>query len=532
MAPEEAPFLLLRLPLEIQRATCADLCEHCAYAECMFTLPVFHDMQRCFVYTRELSSLSKSCRALRDLAQPILHHVVPVHRPAKFLRTLLGRPDLAASVRVYAGLQHMYSYDGDRTPCISYAHRSKDAREAAGICASVGQALDVAEPRDLGIDSFLGQPFEGSWIERSAQVAQLDNLITSSVLALCPNLRIARLYISTSTFETIKSPTSQYMQPRIEKTGSIGVHGNTFPALGTLPMDWPCRLTSKSLGLERISLLLDAMPNLQRLLLINAQGQLENSCNAVGKLSWPGISKLRQLYFLGHRTSRTLPVPYDAIQRVVEQTPEMETFVFLALSYVDAWITPNPFSPARLLRSLLAAKSTIRDISIATSYIFLEPNATKVTIGPLLREFSNLTSLSLDEQCFCLHCLDGKKHDPATCLVDTLPVTVCGLTVKLHDRYRAVQDVIRLGHDAAMGIFPKLQTLKVEFPYEAWNKREDYSLQSAPTRCLLDCFYCDGDDDVEKLQALVGESRPLILAAFRDTDGTRSSCPWHFSLSL
>lgn len=69
-----------------------------------------------------------------------------------------------------------------------------------------------------------------------------------------------------------------------------------------------------------------------------------------------------------------------------------------------------------------------------------------------------------------------------------------------------------------MGIFPQLQTLKVEFPYEAWNKRQDYSLQPAPTRCLLDCFYCDGDDDIEKLQALVDESRPLILAAFRDTD--------------
>lgn len=165
---EEGPFRLLRLPLEIQRAICANLCEHCVYAECSFTISAFHDGQRCFVYTDELSSLSKSCRALRDLAQPILHHVVPVHRPAKFLRTLLHRPDLAASVRVYAGLQYMYSYGGDRIPRISYAHASKEAREAAGICASVGQALDVADAHDLGIDGFLGQPFEGSWMERSA----------------------------------------------------------------------------------------------------------------------------------------------------------------------------------------------------------------------------------------------------------------------------------------------------------------------------------------------------------------------------
>lgn len=308
------------------------------------------------------------------------------------------------------------------------------------------------------------------------------------------------------------------MQPRIDKTGSIGVQGNAFPLLETLAVDWPCRHVSKSLGLEKIGLLLDAMPNLQRLLLIGARGELDKSFDAVGKLSWPGISKLRQLYFLGYRTSRALPVPYDAIQHVIEQAPEMESFVFHALSYADAWITPNPFSPTRLLQSLLAAKSKIRNISIATSYIFLEPDVTRIAIGPLLREFSNLASLNLDEQCFCLHWLDGKKHDPATCLVDTLPVTVRDLTVKLHDRYRAVQDVIRLGDDVAMGNFPQLQTLQVEFPHEAQNKQEDYSLKPASAKCLPDCFYCDEDDDIELLQALVDKSRPLILAAFRDTD--------------
>lgn len=521
---EEAPFPFLRLPIEIQRAICADLCEHCTYADCSFSAPgapIFYELQQFYVYEEDLCNLSRSCRALRDIAQPILHHVVPLfynHRPANFLRTILHRPDLAASVRVYTGLYHMYKEGGSFTPRISYIYEyDQKLREAAGICAEVGKALDVVDPRDLGIDGFLGQPFEGSWVERSAQVAQIDNLITSSFLALYPNLQFFCFRISTSTFEALKSPTFQYMQRRIEKTGSIGVQGNEFPSLKTLAIEWPCRLTSKSLGLEKIGLLLDAMPNLQRLLLIGARGDLEHSCNTVAKLSWPGISKLRQLYFLGYRTGRTLPVPYDAIHRIVEQTSGMERFVFHALSYVDAWMTPNPFSPARLLQSLLTAKHTIRDISITTSFIFIEPDLTKITIGPLLREFSNLVLLDLTEQCFCLHWLDGKQHHPTTCLVDTLPVTVRCLTVKLHDRYRAVQDVIRLGHDVATGSFPQLQTLKVEFPREADLKREDYTLTPTPERCLPDCFYCDEDYSSKKLEALVDESRPLILAAFKDT---------------
>ncbi|CEJ91092.1 hypothetical protein VHEMI06829 [[Torrubiella] hemipterigena] len=373
---EEAPFPFLRLPIEIQRAICADLCEHCAYADCTLSAPsapVFYEMQRFYVYEEDLCNLSRSCRVLRDIAQPILYHVVPLfynHRPAKFLRTILRRLDLAASVRVYTGFYHMYSEDGGFTPSISYIHEYEEKlREAAGICAEIEKALDVVDPRDLGTDGFLGQPFEGSWVERSAQVAQIDNLITSSFLALCPSLQFLCFRISTSTFEAVKSPTFQYMQRRIEKTGSIGVQGNEFPSLKTLAIEWPCRITSKSLGLEKISLLLDAMPNLQRLLLIGARGELENSCTTVGKLSWPGISKLRQLYFLGYCTGRTLPVPYDAMHHIVEQTSGIESFVFHAMSYLDAWITPNPFSPARLLQSLLTANTQFETfLSLQASY--------------------------------------------------------------------------------------------------------------------------------------------------------------------
>ncbi|CEJ82005.1 hypothetical protein VHEMI02099 [[Torrubiella] hemipterigena] len=298
-------------------------------------------------------------------------------------------------------------------------------------------------------------------------------MVTSSVLALCPNLESMDVKISASAPEAAENPTFyRYMQTRIAKTGNISVQGSTFPLLQKLVVDTPCRHTSESFGLERLGFLLDAAPNMQSLFLVHTTGRI-GGAPISSKLSWPGIAKLQQLHLQGYRRSTALPVAYDSIRGLMEQAPYMDTFTFFAVSHEVAWSRRNPFSPARLLQALLPARQSIANLAIFTSFIFVE-DTVKVAIGPILQQFTNLTSLNLDEQCFCHHWIDTTKggyHDyQETCLVDVLPVSIEHPIARLHDRSRTVKDVICLGHTA--GSFPRLQSVTVEFGDEILDRQE------------------------------------------------------------
>ncbi|KAL7818562.1 hypothetical protein V8C26DRAFT_434361 [Trichoderma gracile] len=89
-----APASLLTLPNELLYKICENLCPHCA------NLPLLSRYgYQLAIKTTALSCLSKTCRVLREIAQPILYHYVDTIKYWPFLRSIIARPDLAAHVR-------------------------------------------------------------------------------------------------------------------------------------------------------------------------------------------------------------------------------------------------------------------------------------------------------------------------------------------------------------------------------------------------------------------------------------------------
>ena len=83
---------LLGLPSDILGHVCAALCPHCTRPA---TAAASCDRRG----IRALASLSRTCKALRDVAQPVLSHDLNPRSHIRLIRTLLARPDLAACAR-------------------------------------------------------------------------------------------------------------------------------------------------------------------------------------------------------------------------------------------------------------------------------------------------------------------------------------------------------------------------------------------------------------------------------------------------
>ncbi|XEU99227.1 hypothetical protein FSHL1_004514 [Fusarium sambucinum] len=111
------------LPVEIFTAICRNLCVHCQHAHVVDLPP--DQIDHAIEAQQALSRLSRTCRRLRSIGQPILYHCYhsgrqsdlsnspdclngtgarscEVRNLSVFLRTLLQRPDLAKNVRALA----------------------------------------------------------------------------------------------------------------------------------------------------------------------------------------------------------------------------------------------------------------------------------------------------------------------------------------------------------------------------------------------------------------------------------------------
>ncbi|KAL6871985.1 hypothetical protein J3F83DRAFT_733361 [Trichoderma novae-zelandiae] len=101
-----APASLMSLPVELVHKICENLCRHCTCTP--------RELQKGDLSLNgeaALSCLSKTCRRLREIAQPVLYHYVETGRNWNFLRSIIARPDLAAHVR---GLHHGWTSDSIR----------------------------------------------------------------------------------------------------------------------------------------------------------------------------------------------------------------------------------------------------------------------------------------------------------------------------------------------------------------------------------------------------------------------------------
>lgn len=185
---------------------------------------------------------------------------------------------------------------------------------------------------------------------------------------------------------------------------------------------------------------------------------------------------------------------------------------------------PNPFSSSELLQSLLPARTTLQHISLYSSPMKLQLNATKIALGPTLDMFPLLTTLFIDEQRFCHHWLRGHVQDKPSseldldpvCLIAILPRTISSLTVRLHGRYAAGVDVIHLGHKILQGCFPALSTLQVQILNDMSGLRMGLHAGSwAIKDCLL--YHVPPEDRVETLKKLARELKLRIEDAFLGT---------------
>ncbi|KAL7813959.1 hypothetical protein V8C44DRAFT_326800 [Trichoderma aethiopicum] len=100
-----APASLVTLPNELLYKICESFCPHCTYVP--RPLYDFDDRDSLLVPGRNaLACLSKTCRRLRYIAQPVLYHYVYTTRSWHVLRSITARPDLAAHVRGLEYLDH------------------------------------------------------------------------------------------------------------------------------------------------------------------------------------------------------------------------------------------------------------------------------------------------------------------------------------------------------------------------------------------------------------------------------------------
>lgn len=136
-------FPFLRLPPEIQHAVCAELCVHCNYSGWDLSIEYFQETQGWPWSYRDLARLSRTSRALRALAQPLLYHVFPSRNCGRFLRTIFERPDLASGVKIFRGFGSNYNHCEAYN--VSLAHMYTGHADEAQCYIGVGRALDLGD---------------------------------------------------------------------------------------------------------------------------------------------------------------------------------------------------------------------------------------------------------------------------------------------------------------------------------------------------------------------------------------------------
>ncbi|RGP68923.1 hypothetical protein FLONG3_7984 [Fusarium longipes] len=186
------------LPVEIFTAICRNLCAHCQHAHVVDLPP--DEIDHAIEAQQALSRLSRTCRHLRSIAQPILYHCYHSGRQSDlsnspewcantgdrrrevetlkaFLRTLLQRPDLAKHVRALAffalrevtigkvsrDTQYLFRQAGERAgfrALPSYAHvDSKWLQEASIMAAPFVEQLLIYRSSSEGLQYIKDSPF-------------------------------------------------------------------------------------------------------------------------------------------------------------------------------------------------------------------------------------------------------------------------------------------------------------------------------------------------------------------------------------
>lgn len=168
----------------------------------------------------------------------------------------------------------------------------------------------------------------------------------------------------------------------------------------------------------------------------------------------------------------------------------------------------DSFSPKHAISTMEPVASTLERLGLFCGSAFVTNLSISSLITTELHLFRKLTILDIDEQIFCRHWQN--ITEPPTCLIGMLPATMCSFTLRLHDKYRAVGDIIHLGEHISKLETTRLTRVRVLVLYD----RSRMAYQSRDKG-----YYLEPSDEYAEqlvaLQALALNIRPSIMNAFR-----------------
>ena len=198
---------------------------------------------------------------------------------------------------------------------------------------------------------------------------------------------------------------------------------------------------------------------------------------------FPTLSSLRTLKFTDSAFDGT--VCCRLVRTYAKTSSLLETFHFVDHS---AWLGENEDMIGMrlaLLKALKPRQDTLKNLTLDLSH----HSSPQYAIGDdaacrsLLRKFTNVETLSIDEQVVCRYCAATRSFPetadsnevPNTCLVESLPESVKTVTIKIFFNSHIWEDLKALADGIACGNFPKLRHVFVVPDYRYGQDNEDLS---------------------------------------------------------
>lgn len=530
--------MLLLLPEEIIYSICSLFCAHCCDLDDLPLGRHFIDDNNILQHrhkqgTLTLQNLVQTCSKLRSTVQPILYHAPTFYSYTRLARTLLSRPDLASAVRVYTYLFRIRKY-GPKYPSYAVYEDMDFMLETARSQRVVEKNISINNllfiPPDtretsqpiLPTETLLRRPRYADYIH--IQIEWFDRLAEETILALLPNLEVVVVRI-------INRPETTALQ------GYPFAHifpnpSQNWPLLHTLAIE---QITTTGNMIAGISMLhhyqplLKKAPNLQRLVLSSPDRETKSIPELSSTL--PPLDGIRQLILHG------MIVPSPNYRAAIPQTSYIAELTVLCCNLDSfsvrprhhatwAWASISEFSPTCHLRDL--PTKTLRHLALHSSQVRIRQDIMQEGLH-LLKDFVALESLIIDEQCICKHWLKDKDqlysyegsyipNSTPVCLTSILPPYLKNLTVRLHDKYYAVGDIVELGKEVAGGGFLDLARVSVVFldevkQKERYNYPYDVVLEGEKRRDFLEAVA----EKQGALQNMTQKWQQEILAAFEGT---------------
>lgn len=499
--------LFLRLPYDIQVQICGLFCAHCR-----------HDPTPLIIYTDNMwdnpvRALSQTCRTLKAIAQPIYFHCPYTRRHGKFIRHMRKYPHLAQHVRVFA--HHKLYWGG------ACEHDYIDEADVLYL-KELSDELGLGEPDDPNYDipfkEFSRYIRDEHILKHQFMFLALDHLLTTIYFAILPKLEVAAidLYQGKGGDRFMDQdprypgvPTPYFYLPRFLQNNPFTLH-----SLKTIVFRYPAHWKDDNLGLDRAHFIFPHIPNVRSVIFDHVMDICPVAEVSVEKrhpeLFWSALPLLQEVYFQPCNRPGNM-IPYTGIRNLLSQCTSLKKVSF-AHADPNTFENAGPllFYPKQAVDALLPVAPTVESLGLFCSRSMVPNLVQSSLLTDELHAFTQLSVLDLDEQVFCRHWLDTVA--PPHCLVGLLPSSVCSFTLRMHDKYRAIDDVIHLGQLTNSSLMAtSLTRVRVLVLY---NTNGLCYIPFDEEHYLHGVEY---DEQVEVLQTLAHKIRPRILAAFRNS---------------